>query len=946
MKTNRLFVLLAAAQMFAGFSLQGAVVDAQESSQLERAAGCSQKSASDIQVRLSSQLQAFFNDVQALASSSDTQEAVRSLSDLRSRKVEIVDAAVVLTALQEAVRILDARSSALDSTVREELYKRFEDCCKQFDSGVLVVSDEERAPQPPQTAGPVTPVGATVVFPPGDLSGYPNEVPGNWVVGEDLLVTNDATVEGSTTLGVLGTGGACPATLLTVNQPATFNCPVSFPGGIVPGPFVGPVTIIGTCSDSPATLTVTGNTVLGSDTTCACAGPVLTVQGKSQFNCDVTVRNTTTPINTFRITAADGNLHLAPDAIIFKPGANPSSDPDVRFLHTGVDHTSGSTFLGEGAGPATSSLAGSDFDTAVGFQALGSVTGGFDEGLNSAFGVQALMNLLSTGASSFSNVAVGAEAGLFMKSGDRNTFVGSLSGEAVGTNPTDVPQNNTFLGYATGLNYSTNESNNICIGSAVSGQRGESNTIRIGDQVSSTGSPVTTRTCYIGNINGITPAGNNPKFVIITDNGQLGTGGPATFAGALTINGTACGTPAFTVSKGATILGNGCSCNDTTLTVRGRSQFDCPITAGTATTAGSLTVNGTTTAPGTVTINGSGDGLVSGSLTINGVCGSTALTVNGDTVLNCPVTGNVTLGSLPCTGATFVINDQTQDNCDLNLADTVNIYKGTTSFPAAIPDANRFLHTGIATANNNTFLGVGSGTLNLDAPAVNNTGVGSAALSAVTTGTDNTALGYQAGNVYTDTSGNISIGSGVTGLVTDVSTIRIGTGVATSAATVTSASAAFIDGTFDKTSNTATTRKVVSIGDGGQLGTEGAMGFSSSSIQTGIGGVTPAPLYVPGTMNTRMRIVYGTVAADGSILDPGTNDWSPSRAAPGSYAVLLTNQFTSGVPAVTATVRHAGIPKGIAQVSAITSSAFAIETGLDGAILSDQIFSFIAIGIY
>lgn len=195
----------------------------------------------------------------------------------------------------------------------------------------------------------------------------------------------------------------------------------------------------------------------------------------------------------------------------------------------------------------------------------------------------------------------------------------------------------------------------------------------------------------------------------------------------------------------------------------------------------------------------------------------------------------------------------------------INLNGGTSpAFPVIYnPTGTLFLHTGgVAAATGNTFLGKGTGNLTLTGTnntgiaagvlaaltiGTNNTAIGQNALSATTTGGSNTALGYQAGQAYTTTSNNISIGSGVIGLNTDVSTIRIGAGVATSAATVPGASSAFIDGVFGKTSNTTTTRRAISVGDGGQLGTEGNMVINSGSLTLSASG---SPLILTGGSGT------------------------------------------------------------------------------------------------
>ena len=70
----------------------------------------------------------------------------------------------------------------------------------------------------------------------------------------------------------------------------------------------------------------------------------------------------------------------------------------------------------------------------------------------------------------------------FATSGDNNTSVGWRSGDNLLTG-----NNNTFLGRQAGANYNADESNNIVIGGGTPGTAGNSNEIRIGSNLPSSG---------------------------------------------------------------------------------------------------------------------------------------------------------------------------------------------------------------------------------------------------------------------------------------------------------------------------------------------------------------------------------------------------------------------------------------------------------------------------
>jgi hypothetical protein len=126
------------------------------------------------------------------------------------------------------------------------------------------------------------------------------------------------------------------------------------------------------------------------------------------------------------------------------------------------------------------------------------------------------------------NTAEGQNALFSLTNGGYNTAVGylSLRSDATGSFNTGVGAGallvntgelNTAIGVAAGLNLTTGNSN-ICIGSGVVGIAGESNTIRIGDNLPTAD---TLAACYIGGIyNQLAEAGAFP--VVIATNGKLG----------------------------------------------------------------------------------------------------------------------------------------------------------------------------------------------------------------------------------------------------------------------------------------------------------------------------------------------------------------------------------------------------------------------------------------
>jgi hypothetical protein len=140
-----------------------------------------------------------------------------------------------------------------------------------------------------------------------------------------------------------------------------------------------------------------------------------------------------------------------------------------------------------------------DSNTAMGYSALQN----FQGSLSTAFGYHCCKNVTQVGNSGFGSLTLAN-----CTSGFTNTAIGNDSLQNLVTG-----SNNTCLGYGTGSNYTTNESDNICIGRSVVGTTGESNTIRIGN---------TQTRAFVSGIAGVSVT-NTQAVTIDTVTGQLGS---------------------------------------------------------------------------------------------------------------------------------------------------------------------------------------------------------------------------------------------------------------------------------------------------------------------------------------------------------------------------------------------------------------------------------------
>jgi hypothetical protein len=174
-----------------------------------------------------------------------------------------------------------------------------------------------------------------------------------------------------------------------------------------------------------------------------------------------------------------GNRNSAVGAAALRNNADASDNTAIgsealRENQTGQQNTA----IGAGALRANTTVGD---NTAVGFHALTASQTSFG---NLAIGDRALESFIGAGTNTTNgfNTAVGSLALNAEQTGQENTAVGRRALEFLVTG-----SNNTAIGWRAGDNYTGDESGNIVIGRAVSGTTGESNFIRIGDNLPSDG---------------------------------------------------------------------------------------------------------------------------------------------------------------------------------------------------------------------------------------------------------------------------------------------------------------------------------------------------------------------------------------------------------------------------------------------------------------------------
>lgn len=197
-----------------------------------------------------------------------------------------------------------------------------------------------------------------------------------------------------------------------------------------------------------------------------------------------------------------------------------------------------------------------------------------------------------------------------------------------------------------------------------------------------------------------------------------------------------------------------------------------------------------------------------GISTLNGDTGSatgTTVTIAGGSNLTSSATGStvtIDLDASPSVSGSVTVGTS------LNFPNTTSSTTGV-----IFQNSVRFIHTGIAAVNGNTFIGSSAGNFTLSGvnntilgqnsflsvtTGVNNTTVGSGTLPNLTTGNYNCIFGTAGGASYTGSeSSNILIGSNLSGTVSESNVLRIGSGTGTAAGQI---NQAIISGITGKTS--------------------------------------------------------------------------------------------------------------------------------------------------
>lgn len=355
-------------------------------------------------------------------------------------------------------------------------------------------------------------------------------------------------------LGTVGSGGTTFISTVTGNS-----------GGAV-GPSAGNITIVGdgttaTVVGNPGTntLTITALGGGGGDLTVleGDAGSATPVAGTISI-----ITNYTDPINagstvlftgsgsTIQLVTTDSNANTLIGTSTGNVtvsgerntglgsicGQNLTSGNANILIGTyaGRDITTGSGNLLIGDGSTAPMLRGSTTAAGLyGFGANGSVFlhnyGGSTSG-NTFVGYNSAGNFNAGQTSSNrNNSAIGVSTLSFLTTGTNNNVLGRGAGGALTTG-----SYNTLIGVAAGVNYSSSESSNICIGHNVIGSGTESNTMRLGVSTG-TGVGQINRT-FIAGIRGVTTGISNAIPVVIDGAGQLGTAGGSAFITTVTGN--------------------------------------------------------------------------------------------------------------------------------------------------------------------------------------------------------------------------------------------------------------------------------------------------------------------------------------------------------------------------------------------------------------------------
>jgi hypothetical protein len=237
-------------------------------------------------------------------------------------------------------------------------------------------------------------------------------------------------------------------------------------------------------------------------------GGILNLFGGANITTTASAVNTVTidlianPTIAGTLTTTAGNIAITAGNILL-PFSNAAGTQGVIEVNGSpvfyIDNNL-NTFLGDETGSLGAAVAGSNHCTGIGAGALAHLEGGTD---NTAVGFTSSA-ALTTGNN---NTSIGSESLVALINGNNNTAVGIFAAANLNSG-----NGNIALGRSAGTNWTTNETNNIAIGSA--GVAGENSAIRLGTLATQT-------SCFIQGVYGVAQGGA-PEVVTVNAAGQLG----------------------------------------------------------------------------------------------------------------------------------------------------------------------------------------------------------------------------------------------------------------------------------------------------------------------------------------------------------------------------------------------------------------------------------------
>jgi hypothetical protein len=319
---------------------------------------------------------------------------------------------------------------------------------------------------------------------------------------DNNITVNNLTAQGSVVFSGLAATGVLQADLAGI-----VSASAGTDGQLLIGATAGnPAWANLASSDSSITITNGANTIDLTTTAAAgihtldadagsATGATVTIAGGSNMNTSAAAATVTVNLdNTVSISgsmtagtgfsATTGNVQIVAGNLTL---------PDTTATTGGI--LLGATLFVSNFGTANTFIGGAGNTTTAASNSVGVGSG-------------ALSSI--TLAASDHNVAVGWTAGESLTTGANNTLIGSAAGASIITG-----DDNVLVGESAGSAYAGAETNNIIIGSSITGVLGESNVIRIGEQGSST-------SCLIGGIFGVTTGGTGTA-VFVDNTGLLGT---------------------------------------------------------------------------------------------------------------------------------------------------------------------------------------------------------------------------------------------------------------------------------------------------------------------------------------------------------------------------------------------------------------------------------------